>query len=99
MKQTINQYQFTEAFRAIRPDNFSYEGLKTLFNYLEELEQDLGEELELDVIAICCDWTQFDNLAEFNACCGTSCEFYDEVLDYTTALQINNSESFIIQNF
>ena len=59
MKQTINTvYCFRDAFRTIRPDNFSYEGLATLWDYLDEYEQSTGEELELDVIAICCDFSE-----------------------------------------
>ena len=58
MKQTINKYQFRDAFMSIRPDNFSYEALEILFEYFEQLEDDIGEDIELDVIAICCDWTE-----------------------------------------
>lgn len=58
MKQTVNFSTFQMAFESLRPDNFSYEGLSILFDWLEQLEQDTGEELELDVIAICCDFSQ-----------------------------------------
>lgn len=59
MKQSINLYQFREAFRlADRSGNFSYEGLEVLFDYLEQLEEDTGEEMELDVIALCCNFTE-----------------------------------------
>lgn len=58
MKTTVSVYDFRNAFQNIRPDNFSYEGLGLLFEYLEEFEQDTGEELELDVIAICCDFSE-----------------------------------------
>jgi hypothetical protein len=58
MKKTINIHQFREAFMDIRPDNFSYEGLELLFNWYEEYEDGTGEEMELDVIAICCDWNE-----------------------------------------
>jgi hypothetical protein len=58
MKQTINQYEFRNAFQNMRPDNFSYEGLEILFNGLEQYEVDTGEEVELDVIAICCDFSE-----------------------------------------
>ena len=59
MKQTINIYAFCNAFYKMgRKDNFSYDGLKILFDYLEELEQDTGEEMELDVIALCCDYAE-----------------------------------------
>ena len=59
MKQTVNLNAFRDAFyRMGRKDQFSYEGLEVLFNYLEELEQDIGEETELDVIALCCDYAE-----------------------------------------
>lgn len=58
MKQTVELHDFRDAFRSIRPDNFSYEGLAVLFDYLEELGDDIGEEIELDVIAICCDFSE-----------------------------------------
>jgi len=58
MKQTINFNQFYDAFQAIRPDNFSYEGLKVLFDYFEQLEEETGIEYDLDVIAICCEYSE-----------------------------------------
>ena len=58
MKKTVNLYQFRDAFMDIRPDNFSYEGLEILFNWYDEYEEDTGEDMELDVIAICCDWNE-----------------------------------------
>ena len=58
MKTTINIYSFRDMFRAVRPDNFSYEGLGLLFEYLEQYEQDCDTELELDVIALCCDYSE-----------------------------------------
>lgn len=58
MKQTVNQHEFRRAFEQCRPDNFSYEGLGALFEYLEQWEEDCGEELEFDVIAICCDFSE-----------------------------------------
>ena len=59
MKTTVNRYEFERAFAdAGRKDQFSYDGLKALFEYLEQLEQDTGEELELDVIALCCDYSE-----------------------------------------
>jgi hypothetical protein len=57
MKQTITQSMFIDDMRAIRPDNFSYEGLQTLFNYLDEIEPE-DSELEFDPIGICCDFSQ-----------------------------------------
>jgi hypothetical protein len=59
MKQTINLYEFRNAFNSMgRGDQFTYEGLEILFNGLEEFEEDTGEEIDLDVIAICCDFAE-----------------------------------------
>ena len=60
MKQTINESQFRDAFQAIRPNNFSYAGLGELYEALEQLQDDTGEEMELDVIALCCDFSEYD---------------------------------------
>ena len=98
MKQTINEYQFTEAFKRIRTNNFSYEGLKALFEWFEELENDTGEEMELDVIAICCEFTEYENLKQYNDEYGNECEEIDEIADDTTLIKIDD-ERFIIQQY
>jgi hypothetical protein len=58
MIQTVNFNDFRNAFDAIRPNNFSYEGLEQLFNYFESYEDDTGEKIELDVIAFCCEYQE-----------------------------------------
>lgn len=61
MKQSINFSQFVDAFRAHdRYDSFGYAGLRVIFDYLEDYEDQTGEEVELDVIAICCDYIMMD---------------------------------------
>jgi hypothetical protein len=64
MYQTVTQSDFIQAFRTMgRSDNFSKAGLCALFDYCEQLAEDLGEDYELDVIALCCDFSEYD-LAE-----------------------------------
>ena len=64
MKTTVSCYDFERAFAdADRKENFSYEGLKALFDYLEDYEEQTGEELELDVIALCCEYSE-DTVAD-----------------------------------
>lgn len=63
MKQTINLSQFRDAFnRMDRGSQFSYDALELIYNYLEELD----ENMELDVIAICCDLSESDYGDVFN---------------------------------
>lgn len=58
MIQTVNLHDFREAFRSCRPESFSYDGLEILFDYFEQYEDETGENIELDVIAICCDFSE-----------------------------------------
>lgn len=61
MYQNVNFHRFQDAFQYMgRSDNFSYEGLQGLFAYLEQLEDDLGEKFELDVIALCCEYSEIE---------------------------------------
>lgn len=60
MKQTVNKEDFMHAFHAYnRYEQFGYDALSVLFDYYEQLEDDIGEEIELDVISICCDWSLY----------------------------------------
>jgi hypothetical protein len=58
MYQTVNFTDFHNAFKQLRPNNFTYEGLQALFEYCEEYERDSGDPQALDVIALCCDVTE-----------------------------------------
>ena len=66
MKKTINFYDFRDAFEnAGRANQFSYEGQRALFEYLEQYEEECDTEIELDVIALCCEYVEYDNIEEF----------------------------------
>tara|TARA_Y100000310_G_scaffold301220_1_gene337487 strand:- start:995 stop:1291 length:297 start_codon:yes stop_codon:yes gene_type:complete len=98
MKQSINNYQFHRAFeRMDRGEQFSYEGLNALFDYLEELEDDTGETVELDVIALCCEYAEYKNIREYNDE-HNYCESISQIRELTTVITIG-TESFIIQQF
>ena len=59
MKTTISLYDFRDAFyQANRGAQFSYDGLKVLFEYLEDCEDSTGLEIELDVIGLCCEFNE-----------------------------------------
>ena len=64
MKTTVTRHDFHDAFRRMNRTNFSYEGLNALFAYLEDYEDSTGEELELNVIALCCDYAEYSSLDE-----------------------------------
>jgi len=82
MKQTISKYDFEQAFKNMgRGDNFSYTGLNALFEYLEQYEEDTGEEIELDVIALCCEYSEFESLEELKQSYNIDAEDFEEAMD------------------
>ncbi len=104
MKQTIDYYQFKHAFQKCgRENNFSYRGLYALFNYLEEYENDTGEEIELDVIALCCDYAEYDSLEEFRNDYGEDYQTIEDIEKRTIVIlkeqYFDNDNGFIIQQF
>jgi len=103
MYDTVNFNQFNDWFikdNSNYKDNFSYEGRKALFDYLEELEDDTGEKIEFDPIALCCEYSEYENFKALK-------ETYDNdeitnletLRDFTTVIEIENSDKFIIRDF
>ena len=64
MKTTVNAHDFVEAFARIRPDQFSRAALLALFEHLTEVERESETEMELNVIALCCQWTEYSTMQE-----------------------------------
>jgi hypothetical protein len=59
MYQKVNEQWFVESFAVMnRKENFTRQGLGALFDYLTEHEESTGEQIELDVIAICCEFRE-----------------------------------------
>ena len=99
MKQSVNMYQFERAFKNMdRGEQFSYDGLKALYEYLVDYEEDTGEEVELDVIALCCEYAEYDDLKEFQANYGEKYGSIEAISDTTALIPIDDN-AFIIQQF
>lgn len=85
MKMTLTYNDFERAFRDYdRYKDFGRDALEALWEYLEEYEESTGEEIELDVLALCCDYGAYDylNIAEeFDDL--VEREEYEEYEDYT----------------
>lgn len=96
MKQTVNFYQFANAFETLRPNNFTREGLVALFEMLEEWEESTGTEIELDVIALCCEFTEYENIEEFNADYNTSYKDWDKVHEETVVYEFGEGSAIIM---
>ena len=75
MKTTVNEMQFVDGFTDCgRESQFSREARRAIFEYLEELENDCGIEMEYDPIAICCEYSEYDSAAACIDDCGYNCD-------------------------
>ena len=100
MKQSVNEYDFLKAFKECRPNNFSRAGLFALYDYLEQYEDDTGEEIELDVIALCCEYAEYDSLQEFQRDYGEKdFKSIEDIEERTTVILKHSEHGFIIQQF
>jgi hypothetical protein len=59
MTKTINFSDFCDSFSDTYKNNFTYEGKRALFDYLEEYEESTGEKIELDTVALCCEYSEY----------------------------------------
>ena len=107
MHQQINFNDFCNAFHGMGRDNqFSYEGKRALFDYLEAYAEDTGTSVELDIVALCCDYTEasyeeiardyrIDVMGDNEECKGE----VQEYLDYHTAIAGEVPGGFVFANF
>jgi hypothetical protein len=99
MIQTITKSEFSTAFhRAGRGDNFTYEGLNALYDYIEDYEECSNEQTELDVIALCCEYREYEDLKEFQGDYGNDYESIEDIEQQTQVIMTDDN-SFIIQAF
>lgn len=75
-----------------RDKDYSLNALLALFDYLDELSTDIGQDIEVDVIELCCEWQEFYSLEELADC--YSHQFTEEQLK-----DVEANKSDIIQYF
>ena len=61
---TLSTDQIADTLRRDYYASWSYDGAFALAEYLREYEESTGEELELDPIAIRCEFTEYENAIE-----------------------------------
>ena len=97
MKTPVNKTDFINAFKKLRSNNFSYEGLDALYDHIYNLEEDTDGEIDLDVIAFCCDYSEYENLEEYKKSY-SSINSIKDIKFATTYIPIPNTQRFITQN-
>lgn len=76
MNKNVSEYTFRDAFTGsdTYKHNFTYEGLTALYEYLTEYEESTGEEIEFDMVALCCEYSEYPSAVN---CCDDIGADYD----------------------
>ena len=107
--QTLDKYSFVRAFEeSSRKDQFSHEALEVIYECLEYYSHDSGEDVELDIVAVCCEWAEMtwqDVVQSYGldlSFCDTDEERIDAVKEYlrdqTTSFHLSD-DSFVFVSF
>ena len=92
---TLTKSQFSDAFyKSGRGEQFSYEARNLIYDYLDELEN-----YELDVIGICCEFAEYENLEEFQNDYGEEYNSIESIEEATTVLRNSDNNLFVIIQF
>ena len=101
MYTRVTEDNFRNTFLASAySENFSYGGLTALYNYFEELEDELCESIEFDLIAIAGEYSELtiDELRD-NYSLDKDIDVIEYLQKNTIVIEIEDSDSVIIQDY
>lgn len=97
--QQVGESNFIQAMSQVYDNtNFTYEGKKALFAFLSDLAEDTGEPIELDPIALCCEYTEYANIDDvIKSYNNPRIKDLGDLEEYTTVIPFDGG--IIIQDF
>lgn len=100
MIKRISESDFRSEFAYMgRHENFSYNGLNSLYGYLNDCYTE-EDPFELDVIALCVQFTEYDSLEECLQEIGNDdIKTLEDLQDHTIVIEIEGTEGIIISEF
>lgn len=95
----VTKSMFRDAFRGSNnyKDNFTYEGLGALYDYLDQLSEESGQDIELDPCAIACEYAEYASLEDFQADYGEDYQSIEDIERETTVIQFEGG--FLVVQF
>ena len=102
MRETVSLLRFKEGFREIDSEGvFSDTGLDLLFQRLEEIEEDTGQEIEYNPVSFCERYEEHSCLRSFQSKYDPGYKSLDDIAERTEVISNNwkPDEIFIILKF
>ena len=97
----VTEYSFRDTFlTSAYSENFSYGGLTALYDYFSELEDELGEPIEFDLVAIAGEYSELtiDELRD-NYSINKDIDVIEYLQERTQVIEIENGDRVIIQDY
>tara|TARA_R110002020_G_scaffold469889_1_gene695266 strand:+ start:153 stop:485 length:333 start_codon:yes stop_codon:yes gene_type:complete len=97
MITTITEHDFINAFKSWETykNDFSYDGLKVLFEYLDNQDEELGTQTEFDVVDISGTYTEYETEKELLE----AYERFSSIKDIKENTTVIEFEKFNIKSF
>jgi hypothetical protein len=95
--QTLSKSSFIDAFtHSSRKDQFSYEALEAIFEYLEEYSDSTSEPVEFDIVGVCCDWSEegWEGIAKDYIIDLSDCESEQDKIEAVMQYLWENSQAY-----
>ena len=97
---TLGKSEFMDLLQHDDYANWSYDAAGALFDYYDELSDSLGEPVEFDRVAIRCDWSEHDSLADAYSDHESDALGDDDAMrayfeDHTTLIELDNGHVLV----
>lgn len=93
----LSCHEFIHVFHTheTRSAQFTDEALAALYAYILEIAEQEDEPFKLDVIAICCDWNEYDS--EEEAVKETGYDSWDSLEHNLSTVRVDNGHVLVLQ--
>ena len=93
MKKTINQREFCNEMMGY---GFTYDGCIALYKHYEQIEWDMGQDIEFDPIEISGEFNEYSSIEEYNADYHCDLKTIEEIEEH--CLVIEHASGFLCAN-
>ena len=101
MKTEMTTYECAKALTHDEHANWTRSGAFALVEYLEQIEEDCGTQIEFDPVALRCEFTEYENVneaaAQYTSELTTEAAALEYLQDHTTVIEFDGG--VIIQDF
>ena len=94
--QNVNQWDFRQALKTDEYTSWTSEAIEALYDHYDQLSDDMGEDIQLDPIAIRCEWSEYHVQELYD----NYSHIFDDVDvewdDYDSQVKVLNNHTFTI---